>query len=96
MGFCVKGSKIDNIFQMLLQSFQIMGEELNRYQARIADTMIKVDLDDEIDQVAFHKAREAIAKGEKAAEGKISQIKRMLSAFNFPSLKMSGQDEWSD
>ena len=96
VGFCVKVGKINNIFQMLLQSFQIMGEELNRYQGRIADTMIKVDLGDDIDQAAFDKAKEAIAEGEKAAEGKIGQIKRMLSAFNFPSLKMAEKEDWSD
>ena len=95
VGFCVKEEKIVNIFQMLLQSFQIMGEELNRYQARISDTMIKVDLGD-IDQVGFDRAKEAIAKGEKAAQGKIEQIKRMLSVYNFPSLKMAGQEEWWD
>ncbi|OGW94096.1 MAG: hypothetical protein A3G36_02960 [Omnitrophica bacterium RIFCSPLOWO2_12_FULL_45_13] len=95
VGFCVKEGKINNIFQMLLQSFQIMGEELNRYQARIADTMIKVDLGN-IDQAAFDKAKEVILKGEKAAQGKIVQIKRMLSAYNFPSLKMADQEELWD
>lgn len=95
VGFCVKEGKIDNIFQMLLQSFQIMGEELNRYQSRISDTLIKVELGD-IDQVGFHRAREAIVQGEKAAEEKIEQIKRMLSIYNFPSLKMAGQEEWRD
>lgn len=95
VGFCVKDGKIDNIFQMLLQSFQIMGEELNRYQARISDTMIKVDLGD-IDQVGFNRSKEAIASGEKAALSKIDQIKRMLSVYNFPSLKMAGKEEWWD
>jgi len=95
VGFCVKDNNINNIFQMLLQSFQIMGEELNRYQARISDTMIKVELGN-IDQVAFDKAKEAIAKGEKAAEEKVDQIKRMLSVYNFPSLKMAGQKDWRD
>lgn len=96
VGFCVKEGKIDNIFQMLLQSFQIMGEELNRYQARISDVMIKVDLGHNIDQVAFNKSREAIAGGEKAAAEKAGQIKRMLSVYNFPSIKMAGQEEWRD
>lgn len=95
VGFCVKVGKIDNIFQMLLQSFQIMGEELNRYQGRISDTTIKVDLGD-IDQVGFNRAREAILKGEKAAQAKMSQIKRMLSVYNFPSLKMADKEEWWD
>lgn len=96
VGFCVKEGKIDNIFQMLLQSFQIMGEELNRYQARISDVMIKVDLGHSIDQVAFNKSRESIAKGERAAEVKAGQIKRMLSVYNFPSIKVTGQEDWRD
>lgn len=95
VGFCVKEDKIDNIFQMLLQSFQIMGEELNRYQSRISDTLIKVELGD-IDQVGFNRAGEAIEKGEKAAQEKMGQIKRMLSIYNFPSMKMAGQEEWWD
>jgi len=95
VGFCVREGKIDNIFQMLLQSFQIMGEELNRYQSRISDTLIKVELGD-IDQVGFNRAKEAIVLGEKATEEKIAQIKRMLSVYNFPSMKMAGQEEWWD
>lgn len=91
VGFCVKEEKINNIFQMLLQSFQIMGEELNRYQARISDTMIKVDLGD-MDQAAFNRGKEAMAKGEQAAEAKVGQIKRILSVYNFPSLRMADQE----
>ena len=96
VGFCVKEGKIENIFQMLLQSFQIMGEELNRYQARISDVMIKVDLDHSIDQVAFNKSREAIAEGEKAAAVKAGQIKRMLSVYNFPSFNMAENEKWRE
>jgi len=77
VGFCVKKGKIANIFQMILQSFQIMGEELNKYQANEADAVIKVDLGD-IDQVAFERAGEAIRKGEEATRAKIWQIKRDL------------------
>ncbi len=97
VGFCVKEGKIGNIFEMLMQSFQIMGEELNHYQARISDVMIKVDLDHSIDQVAFDKSREAIAEGEKATAEKVGQIKRMLSVYSFPSLKIGAKPEkWRD
>lgn len=96
VGFCVQEGKIGNIFEMLLQSFQIMGEELNRYQARISDVMIKVDLGHDIDQVAFNKSRETIAKGEQATEAKAGQIKRMLSIYNFQSFKITEQEEWRD
>ena len=77
VGFCVKRGKIDNFFQMLLQSFQIMGHELNKYQAKEADAVIEVDLGD-LDQTSFHRAREAVAKGTEAAEASIEHIKRDL------------------
>lgn len=77
VGFCVKYGKIDNIFQMILQSFQIMGNELNNYQADEANAVIKVNLGD-LDQAAFHRAREAIARGCEAAEAAMSHIKKDL------------------
>lgn len=77
VGFCVKKGKIDNIFQMLLQSFQITGEELNKYQAGEGDVVIKVGLDG-IDQTAFHRSKEIIAEGIGAAESMVDRIKRDL------------------
>jgi NTE family protein len=77
VGFCVKHGKIDNIFQMILQSFQVMGHELNKWQSREADTVIEVDLGD-LDQAAFDRAREAIREGFQAAEAKIGKIKKDL------------------
>ncbi|MCX5685893.1 MAG: patatin-like phospholipase family protein [Candidatus Omnitrophica bacterium] len=75
VGFCVKKGGIKNIFQMILQSFQITGEELNKYQSLEADLVIKVDLGD-LDQVAFERSREAIEKGEQAAELMIGRLKK--------------------
>lgn len=77
VGFCVKKGKIDNVFQMLLQSFQITGEELNKYQASEADIVIKVGLDG-IDQAAFHRSKEIVAEGIGAAESTVDRIKRDL------------------
>lgn len=77
VGFCIKQAKIDNIIQMIVQSFQVTGEELNRYQSREADAVIKVDLPD-IDQAAFHRAREMIVKGSAAADAAVGKIKRDL------------------
>jgi hypothetical protein len=68
---------MENIFQMILQSFQITGEELNKYQSQEADAVIKVDLGD-IDQVAFDKSRAIIKLGSEAAEKQIENIKRDL------------------
>jgi NTE family protein len=77
VGFCVKKGKVENIFQMILQSFQITGEELNKYQSIGADAVIKVGLG-EIDQFAFDRARECIAKGAEAAEAKVREIAKEI------------------
>jgi len=77
VGFCVRHGRIDSIFQMILQSFQIMGNELNKYQASGADAIIAVDLGD-LDQTAFNRASEAVAKGTEAAEKVIGKIKKDL------------------
>lgn len=77
VGFCVRKGKIDNIFQMIVQSFQIMGEELNKHQSREADAIIKVFLPD-IDQAAFERSREIIACGSDAAKAGIWKIKKDL------------------
>jgi NTE family protein len=75
VGFCVGQGRIKNIFQMILQSFQITGEELNKHQSLSADFIIKVDLGD-IDQAAFNKSRLAIKKGQESAEAVISKLKK--------------------
>ena len=77
VGFCVKRGKIDNIFQMILQSLQIIGEELNNYQSDAADAVIKVELPN-IDQLAFNRGRDIIARGAEAAEAAIPRIKKDL------------------
>lgn len=77
VGFCVKEGKIENIFQMILQSFQIMGHELNKYQAKEADGTIIVNLGD-IDQTAFNRSREAVEIGYRTAEAQIEKIKEDL------------------
>ncbi len=76
-GFAVKNQKIDNALKALLQSFQIMGDELNAYQARAADVVIKPVLKD-IDQFDFDKAAFIIQQGETAAEKQVKKIKRRL------------------
>lgn len=78
VGFCVKKGKVENIFQLILQSFQIMGEELNRYQSIEADALIKVNLGSDIDQVAFNRARDIIDRGTDAAEAVVGYIKKDL------------------
>ena len=73
VGFCVKVGIIENIFQMILQSFQLMGEELNQYQSEGADFTIKVDLGN-LDQASFDRAHEAMMKGAAIAMEKMPAL----------------------
>ncbi|MDD3905108.1 MAG: patatin-like phospholipase family protein [Candidatus Omnitrophica bacterium] len=75
VGFCVKEGPIKNVFQILLQAFQITGEELNKYQAIDADFVIKVNLG-HIDQVAFERSRESVQLGIEAAQNAMPQLRK--------------------
>ena len=77
IGFAVKKGRIDNLFQMFIQSIQILGEELDSYQSMQADIVIKPKLHN-IDQFAFHAAKQALADGIEAAEKAIPLIKKKL------------------
>ena len=77
IGFCVKKGKVDNLFQMFIQSIQILGEELDSYQSMQADVIIKPKLLN-IDQFAFHRAKRAMQDGEEAAKAAIPKIKKKL------------------
>lgn len=77
VGFCVKVGEIKSIFSIILQTYQIMGDELNRHQAKQADIIIRPDLIG-IDQLAFDKAMAAIESGERSAVEKLPEIKKRL------------------
>ena len=77
IGFYAKKGKLDNLFQLFIQSIQILGEELDSYQSMQADVIIKPRLVD-IDQFAFHKAKEAISDGEIAAKKAMPEIRKKL------------------
>lgn len=78
VGFCVtKDMEINNILRLLLQSFQIMGEELNTYQSREANIVIEPDLGN-IDQSAFDKSTEIIRIGQEAAEKALPVLQKRL------------------
>jgi len=76
-GFAVKKQKINNVLSAIIQSVQIMGEELNAYQAGVAEISIKPDLRD-IDQFDFSQTKHIIDQGEAAAEKAIARLKRKL------------------
>ena len=77
VGFCVQVGEIKSIFGVILQAFQITGNELNRYQSMQADIIIQPDLG-AINQLDFTNARIAIQKGEVAALEKLKEIKKKL------------------
>jgi NTE family protein len=78
VGYCVKKGRITNIFQVLFQSMQIIGSELNRHETMSADVVINVPLGEEVDQMAFDKAAHIISVGEKAAEDAVPDIIRLI------------------
>jgi NTE family protein len=78
VGFCVTTDvEINNILRLILQSFQIMGEELNTHLARFADIVIEPDLG-HLDQAAFNRASDIIYKGQEAAEKMLPRIQKKL------------------
>jgi NTE family protein len=76
-GFAVKNQKMNNVLRVTVQAVQIMGEELNAYQSRQADIIIKPDLKN-IDQFDFDRSGYIIKMGEAAAEDMIRRIKKRL------------------
>lgn len=77
VGFCVQVGEIKNIFAIILQAFQIIGDELNRYQAMQADVVIRPDLGP-INQLDFASAKTSIQKGEMSALEKLKEVKRSI------------------
>jgi len=80
IGFGVKKGKLDNVFQMFIQSIQILGEELDTYQSKQADVIIKPKLHN-IDQFAFDRAEQIIADGEEAARKAIPEIRKKIKVY---------------
>lgn len=80
-GFCIRKEKITNIFQMIFQAIQIVGNELNKLQGKLADITIMPLLADEVDQMAFDKAAFIIEKGEEAATQVISLLQSRLEGL---------------
>lgn len=74
VGYCIRKGKISNIFQVLFQSIQIIGSELNKHERSVSDVIIEVPLGGDIDQMAFDRAAEIIKAGEKAALDAMPEI----------------------
>jgi NTE family protein len=80
VGYCVKKARITNIFQVLFQSIQIIGSELNKHEAKPADMIIDIPLGENIDQMAFDKSAEIISAGEQAAQRVMPELLSLLEA----------------
>ena len=76
-GFCVKKALPTNIFQIMMQTYQIQGQELSNYESMDAEVIIKPDLG-EIDQMAFDRAAECIEKGQEAGERALKKLNTLL------------------
>ena len=80
VGYCVRKGKISNIFQVLFQSIQIIGSELNKHERKSSNIVIEVPLGEDIDQMAFDKAAEIIKAGEEAASELMPTILTKMEA----------------
>lgn len=78
VGFCIKKGKINSMFGIIMQSIQIIGEELSKHQSSKADILIMPELGDDIDQMAFNKTAFIIKKGEEAAEGMLPILRKRV------------------
>ena len=78
VGFCVRKEKITNTFQMIFQSIQIAGSELNKLQAKHANITIMPNLSGDIDQMAFDKGSYIIKKGKEATEKVLPSLIKKL------------------
>jgi NTE family protein len=78
VGFCVTTDvEITNMLRMMVQSFQIMGEELNTLQSKEANIIIEPALSN-IDQAAFDRGSDIIHKGQEAAEKALPALQYAL------------------
>jgi NTE family protein len=78
VGFCIKKGRINSMLGIIMQSIQIMGEELSSHQSVNADILIAPALGADMDQMAFNKAALIIKKGEEAAEHTLPELKKHL------------------
>ena len=82
VGYCIRKNGINNMLNIIIQSIQIMGERLNRYETKNADAILRPELG-EINQMEFDRAAEIIREGEVVAERYIKKVKRLTSAHAF-------------
>jgi len=77
IGFAPQEIKADNILEVMLQSVQVLGEELDRCQSIQADIIIEPDMK-RITQLDFDRSMDIIISGERAAINNVRKIKKAL------------------
>ena len=70
--------KINSAMDVMLQSLEILGEEVFRYQSKGADLLIQPEVG-HIGSLQFDTAAEAIALGRQAALAQSSEIRRIFT-----------------
>ena len=74
----VKEIKEPNIFDIMIQTVNILASHLVEYSLSSSDVVIEPNMAD-IGLADFHKAEECIRRGELATQDSIPEIKRRLS-----------------
>ncbi|MGB4125485.1 MAG: patatin family protein, partial [Dethiobacteria bacterium] len=69
--------KIEHIFDVLSRSIDIMSREIHQAQSQDADLLITPGVDD-IGPFDFHRAEEAISRGEAAARHLLPLITKSM------------------
>ena len=78
VGFCVRKGRITNMLGVIMQSIQIMGEEMSRFQSGKADILIAPKLGETVDQLAFNRAPFIIEQGRQAAEEALPLLRKFV------------------
>lgn len=73
----IRGGGAPNIFQVLLRTINIMECEIAKARLKEADIIIEPDIE-RIRLIDFYRGKEAISAGEKATQGALPQIKRLI------------------
>lgn len=76
VGYCITHLGISNMLNVIMQSIQIMGDRLNKFETRQADVILRPQLD-AINQTEFDRAAEIIKLGEVEAEKHIGKARRL-------------------
>jgi NTE family protein len=79
VGFDHTAHQVNNVFDVLSKVIDIMGNQLDAFQIRLADLIIKPQLGS-IGTMNFGQARECVNIGRKAAEASLPQLRNLIEA----------------